>query len=172
MYVNDPADFSVELLYARKPFWSMSGFNPSGPGVEIEIDIDAPREAVWQRLVDHAGMGDWCLFKGSVLREGAEDVNGPGCLRELTAPGMQITEEIVGWDEGHHYCYRLLTGAPFKWHRGDVYLREMDRKTRVRWVIRFESWIPLTGRVIAWLLSMVFSRALNELKGRLESGKR
>ena len=172
MYVNDPAGFSVEMLYARKPFWSISGFNPSDPGVEIEIDIDAPREAVWHCLIDHPAIGDWCLFNGSVLREGVEDMNGPGCLRELTAPGMRITEEIVAWDEGHHYSYRLRTGAPFKWHRGDVYVREMDGKTRVRWVIRFESWIPLTSKVTAWLLSLVFSRALSKLKGRLEAGKR
>lgn len=29
MYVNDLYDFSVEMLYARQPFWSLSGFNPN-----------------------------------------------------------------------------------------------------------------------------------------------
>jgi catechol 2,3-dioxygenase-like lactoylglutathione lyase family enzyme/uncharacterized protein YndB with AHSA1/START domain len=167
MYVNDPAGFSIEMLYARKPFWSLSGFNPSDPGVEIEIDIDAPCETVWQHLVDHAGMGDWCLFDGAVLREGDESFNGPGCLRELTAPGMRITEEIVAWEEGHHYTYRLRTGAPFRWHRGDVLVREINGKTRVRWVIRFESWIPFTGKVTAWVLSLVFTRALKNLRHQL-----
>jgi catechol 2,3-dioxygenase-like lactoylglutathione lyase family enzyme/uncharacterized protein YndB with AHSA1/START domain len=170
MYVNDPAGFSVEMLYARRPFWSLSGFNPSDASVEIEIDIDAPREVVWQHLVDHAGMGDWCLFNGSVLREGAEAANGPGCLRELTAPGMRITEEIVAWDEGHHYTYRLRTGAPFRWHRGDVFVRDVYGRTRVRWAIRFESWIPFAGRVTALLLRLVFKRALKTLRDQLEAG--
>jgi hypothetical protein len=172
MYVNDPAGFSVEMLYARKPFWSLSGFNPSDPCVEIEIDIDAPREVVWQHLVDHAGMGDWCLFNGSVLREGDQAVNGPGCLRELTAPGMRITEEIVAWYEGHHYTYRLRTGAPFRWHRGDVFVEDVYGRTRVRWAIRFESWIPFTGRATALLLRLVFKRALKTLRDQLEAGGR
>lgn len=59
MYVNDPQGVSVEILNARKPLWSLSGFNPGGPYVENEICIAAAAGDVWQKLTDHAAMGSW-----------------------------------------------------------------------------------------------------------------
>ena len=168
MYVNDPQGFSFEMLNARKRLWSMSGFNVGGPYVENEIVIDAPVSDTWNRLIDHEGIGDWSLFTGKLLRPGEDSANGPGCIRELTAFCTRITEEVVAWDEGRHYAYRLRTGAPFRWHRGDVFVSEEHGKTRVRWAIRFESRIPFTGKITAWLLQKVFASALKNLKSQLE----
>jgi hypothetical protein len=168
MYVNDPHGFSVEMLYARRPLWSVSGFNAREPYVEIETDIRAPATAVWEALTDHAGIGSWSPFDGRVLRTGRHGANGTGCIRELSAPALRITEEITGWDEGRHYSYRLLSGAPFRKHRGDVYVSDTGGSTRVRWAIRFESWIPFSGKITAWLLGIVFRKALGTLKTQLE----
>jgi len=168
MYVNDPQGFSFELLNARKGLWSMSGFNPAEPYVANEILIDAPSAAVWERLIDHQRIGDWSVFRGRVLRRGGESGNGPGCIRELTAPGVRITEELVAWEEGRHYTYRLRTGAPFSWHQGDVFVSEEHGRTRVRWAIRFRPIIPFTGGLTAWLLGKIFARALRKLKSQLE----
>ena len=168
MYVNDQHGFSVEMLNARRAFWSISGFNAKQPYVELEIDIHAPAATVWSHLTDHAGIGNWSLFKGRVLRAGHSDPNGTGCMRELCAPGMRITEEIIAWEEGRHYAYQLRTGAPFKKHQGDVYVAANNGITRVRWAIRFESWIPFSGKITACLLGLVFRRALHKLKRQLE----
>ena len=168
MYVNDPQGFSVEMLNARKGLWSMSGFNTGEPYVENEIVINAPVSDTWNRLIDHEGIGNWSLFTGKLLRPGEGSPNGPGCIRELTAFGARITEEVVAWDEGRHYAYRLRTGAPFRWHRGDVFVSEEHGNTRVRWAIRFESRIPFTGKITAWLLQKVFASALKSLKLQLE----
>jgi hypothetical protein len=168
MYVNDPQGFSFEMLNARKGLWSMSGFNTGEPYVENEIVIDAPVIDTWNRLIDHEGIGDWSLFTGKVLRPGEDSANGPGCIRQLTAFGARITEEVVAWDEGRHYGYRLRTGAPFRWHRGDIFVSQEHGKTRVRWAIRFEPRIPFTGKITAWLLQKIFASALKNLKAQLE----
>lgn len=169
MYVNDRNDFSVEMLNARKALWTISGFNSHEPYVENEIEINAPAEEVWRQLTDHAGMGNWSPFKGRVLREGRDDSNGPGCLRELSAYGMRITEEITAWEPGRHYSYQLRTGAPFRKHQSDVFVSERNGRTHVRWTIHFDTWIPFTGRLTARLLRLVFKRALTTLKSQLES---
>ena len=168
MYVNDQHGFSVEMLNARKAFWSISGFNSREPYVENEIEINAPARRVWQQLTDHAGIGTWSLFKGRVLRAGHIDPNGLGCIRELSAPGLRLTEEITGWEEGRHYSYQLRSGAPFRKHQGDIFVTEKGGSTHVRWAIRFESWIPFSGRITAGLLTWVFGRALRNLKKQLE----
>ncbi len=170
MYVNDPQAFSVEMLSARKALWSLSGFNPGEPYVENEIFINASTEQTWNKLIDHSGLGNWTLFNGSVLRPGTDSANGPGCIRELTTLGTRITEEVVAWDEGKHYTYKLRTGAPFKWHQGDIFVSEENGITKVRWAIRFHSRIPFTGKLIAVAMKFIFKRALKNLKRQLEYG--
>ena len=168
MYVNDQHGFSVEMLNARKAFWSISGFNSHEPYVENEIEINAPAHRVWRQLADHAGIGTWSPFKGRVLRAGHPDPNGLGCIRELSAPALRLTEEITGWEEGRYYSYQLRSGAPFRKHRGDVFVTDKGGSTHVRWAIRFDSWIPFSGRITAWLLAWVFGGALRNLKKQLE----
>ena len=80
MYVNDTHRFSVEMLLARKKLWHISGFVTQEPYVDINIDINAPADKVWDLITDHSGMGEWSIFDGKVLREGTDSVNGPGCL--------------------------------------------------------------------------------------------
>jgi uncharacterized protein YndB with AHSA1/START domain len=137
--------------------------------VAIETDIDAPAGDVWRQLTDHAGMGNWSLFQGRVLREGREDPNGSGCIRELSAPAVRLTEEVTAWEAGRHYAYQLRTGVPFRKHQGDVFVSENGHSTRVRWAIRFEPVVPFTGMLTAWLLRLIFKRALTTLKSQLES---
>jgi catechol-2,3-dioxygenase len=168
MYVNDPRRFSVEMLYARRRFWWLSGFSATEPYVENEIHIEAPAAVVWRYLTDHAGAGEWTPFRGRVLREGSVDPNGLGCLRELSAFGARLTEEVTAWSEGYHYAYQLRTGAPFRRHQGDIFLFEENGGTRVRWAIRFESWIPFAGRPLALLMRLLFGHALRNLKTLLE----
>ena len=169
MYVNDPQDFSVEMLNARQWLWSLSGFNPAEPYVANEVSIRAPAERVWQRLLDHGNMGSWSPCKSRILRPGEDRAEGPGCLRELSWHGLRATEEVVAWEEGRHYRYRLRTGAPFTWHQGDFFLREREGAIEVRWVIRFESWLPLFGRIAAWAMQRVCRRALGRLQQQLET---
>ncbi len=168
MYVNDLDGFSIEMLYARSALWRLTGFSPGEPYVGREVLINAPPEAVWERLIDHANLGAWSPFRGKVLRPGHESPDGPGCLRELRAFGLRLTEEVVDWDEGRRYTYRLRTGAPFRWHQGDLILTAEKGATRVRWAIRFEAWLPLTGRVTAWALGILVGNSLAGLKRQLE----
>jgi catechol 2,3-dioxygenase-like lactoylglutathione lyase family enzyme/uncharacterized protein YndB with AHSA1/START domain len=169
MYVNDRHGFSVEMLHARRALWSLTGFAPAEGYVVNEIEINAPAEEVWRQLTDHAGLGNWSIFSGRVLRPGQPDPNGTGCIRELTAPGVRITEEVTRWEEGSHYSYQLRTGAPFRKHQGDVFVAAAGGGTRVRWAIRFDSWIPFSNRITAWLLGVVFRQGLRKLKRRMET---
>ena len=99
---------------------------------------------------------------------GPHHPNGKGAVRELTAPGLRIVEEITAWEEGRRLTYQLRSGAPFARHQGDIFVSEESGITRVRWAIRFQSWIPFSGKITAWLLQRVFGRALRNLKTSLE----
>lgn len=169
MYVNDSDGFSVEMLYARKPLWWLSGFSPGEPYVESELRISASPALVWSRLTDNGNLGRWSVFRSRVLRPGRDTPDGEGCLRQLSICGLRFVEEVVDWHEGSRYRYRLRSGAPFSWHQGDVFLSEENGATRVRWAVRFESRIPFTGRMLGWILERAFSYSLARLKRQLES---
>jgi catechol 2,3-dioxygenase-like lactoylglutathione lyase family enzyme len=171
MYVNDRHGFSVEMLMVGKRFWSILGFKPAEAYVENEIEMNAPASEVWTQLTDHASIGNWSTFTCKVLRSGREDPNGIGCVRELIAPGVRILEEVTAWDEGgRHYAYQLRSGAPFRKHQGDIFVTEDGQgRSRVRWAIRLDCWIPFSGKLIAWLLERVFKRELRKLKSRVEA---
>ena len=85
---------------------------------------------------------------------------------------MKITEQIESWEPDEmHYTYKLLSGAPFKKHRGDIYVTDNEDDTvNVRWAIRFDSWIPLSGKPTAFALGTIFKRDLKGLKKLAEKG--
>ncbi len=108
-----------------------------------QINVVALSKCHWGLITDHSGLGEWSIFDGKVLREGTDSVNRPGCLRELKGFGgaMKITEQIEPWEPDEiHYTYKLLSGAPFKKHRGGIYVTENKvDSVKVRWAIRFDS---------------------------------
>jgi catechol 2,3-dioxygenase-like lactoylglutathione lyase family enzyme/uncharacterized protein YndB with AHSA1/START domain len=168
MYVNDSDGFSVEMLAARRQLWSLSGFNPGIPYVENEIWINAAPEKVWDAITDHASMGNWSAFSGSLLQPGEKDINGVGAMRQLKGLGLTIDEEVTDWLAPERYTYRLRKGAPVKNHRGDITLTPANNGTKVRWTIQFESTIPLGGKATAISLRTAFGSALKRLKAQLE----
>ncbi len=167
--VNDADGFSVRLLTARPGLWFLSGFKPGIPYVENEIWIDASAEKVWEKITDHANMGDWCLFAARLLRQGETDSNGTGAVRELQGLGLKFTEEILAWQPASQYSYRLTAGAPIKDHLGNVMLTPKSGGTTVRWTIQFKSRIPGAGKPLALQLRLIFGKALRRLKQQLET---
>ena len=142
--------------------------NPDFSYVKNEVWIAAPPEQVWPVIIDHAAMGDWMPFKGRLLREGEEERNGKGAIRELSWLGIKIVEEVTESQSEKGYTYRLKGGAPIKEHRGDIILTEVNGGTRLRWNIEFKSNIPGTGGALAGFLKITFKRALLKLKSILE----
>jgi len=168
MYVNSQEGFSVELLYSRKPFWSLTGFSPQYAYVENEIVIDAPPEKVWAVLSEHDRMGDWCLFKGKQIKEGSPDPRGKGARRVMRGLGMKILEEVNDWTPPRRFGYTVLKGGGVKKYQGDLVLTPEGGATRLRWSIRFRSKTPGGGKPAAWLLKKIFASAVKRLKAKVE----
>jgi hypothetical protein len=76
------------------------------------------------------------------------------------ASGVGVTEEIVGWDPLSRYAYRLISSAPLSNDTGEVSVTADGRGSRVRRAVRFRSRLPLTGPLIATLVSHPIARAL------------
>lgn len=140
MYVNDPQGFSVELLQIKESFDGDLGFLPADPDtvVTVSIDIAAPAQLVWEKLIDHEHIGDWWCYEGRLIESGSVDPSGPGAVRELSNMGERIVEQVMAWVPLRRLDYRAVKGAPFDYHFARVELQPIDeRLTLLTYNIRF-----------------------------------
>ncbi len=167
-YVNDPQQFSLELMRMSR-FWDKHwGFTPvpitrrpqpDTHAIEQTVHVAAPPNVTWQVIADHEAMSEWAGI-GPVRRilDGAPEPNGRGAQRVLNIGG-KIIEQVIADNPPSSYRYRIIKGSPFVCHQGELLLRPHGDGTAVTWKIRFRPRIPFTGRLIA----AGFSRALNRM---------
>ncbi|MEB3980953.1 SRPBCC family protein [Mycobacterium sp. 663a-19] len=179
-YVNDPQQFSIELLWMAPAADRFFGFRPKPldrrPDTDTSqarrsVTIDAPADKVWAVISDHEGMADWTPFK-TVRRiaDGAPEADGRGSERMLTGPTGSFVEQVVHYEAPRVYRYRIIEGSPFVCHQGEIRLEPRAGRTELTWTIRFRSRLPGTGRPLAAGFSRVLDRILHtSLKPYIEA---
>jgi len=175
MYVNDPQGFSFELLSVRPYYDGQMGFTPKhfDTLVHHQVLIDAPRELIWAVLANHAGIGDWWCYKGKLLKEGHEHPAGVGALRQLTRFGEKVVEEVMTFEPKQRMDYRLISGAPVKFHFGRIDLStSADGRVFVDYSIRFKARIPGTQWLMRLIIGGRMKRATERLKTLCEQRSR
>jgi catechol 2,3-dioxygenase-like lactoylglutathione lyase family enzyme len=168
VYVNDPQQFSVEIVHLSKVSDKHWGFTPipitrrrqpDTHAFEQTVHIAARPDVIWQVISDHEAMSHWAGI-GPVRRivDGETEPNGRGSQRALNIGG-NIIEQVIADNPPDSYRYRIIKGSPFVCHQGELLLRPHGDGTAVTWKIRFRPKIPGTGRLIA----AGFSRALKRM---------
>jgi uncharacterized protein YndB with AHSA1/START domain len=180
VYVNDPQQFSIELLqmapraerfFGFRPLPTSKRPDPDTRAIRRSVRIDAPAEAVWAVISDHEGMPAWAPFK-SVRRiaDGAPERDGRGSQRAMSAPSGGIVEQVVHYEPPRLYRYRVTKGSPFVCHQGEIRLTPRGERTDLTWTIRFRPKVPGTGRLLAAGFSRVLDRIMRtRLKPIVES---
>jgi uncharacterized protein YndB with AHSA1/START domain len=137
--------------------------------ISLEIHIDAPRERVWDTLVDHGRMAEWYPAKEIILRRpGHPDPNGLGAQRVVRQSGLAIEEVVTAFKPCEHFEYSAIEGAPFLDHTADVILISEPDGTRVRWSTRLRPRVPGTGWIVKSNIVRTLQRAMAGLKSSVE----
>lgn len=133
--------------------------------ISLEAHIDAPREHVWETLVDHERMPEWFPAKEVIRRHpGTPDPNGLGARRVVRMSGLLIEEVVTAFKPGEHLEYSVIEGAPFVDHMADVILMDEGGGTRVRWSTRLRPLLPGTGWIVKNNVARMLQRAVSGLK--------
>jgi uncharacterized protein YndB with AHSA1/START domain len=122
--------------------------------------FEAAPERVFAAITDHAGFGKWMKADIRVERPGEPPPNGLGAVRAVRARGLTVREEVVGWETARAMDYRVVSGAPFRNHRGEIRLTPDGSGTRVDYRIRFEWPWYLGGGVVGRLLAATLEREI------------
>ncbi len=138
--------------------------------IGLEIHIDAPRNRVWEILVDHERMPEWFPAREVIRRRAGEpDPDGIGARRVVRISGLAIEEIVTAFKPCEHLEYSVTEGAPFVDHTSDVILVSEGDGTRVRWCARLRPLIPGTGWLVQSNLTRTLKRALSGLKRKAET---
>lgn len=140
--------------------------------VEVEQVVEAPIETVWDRYTDHVSWTRWAgMGRVRLVREGARERNGTGCVREFSNLGFRVREEVLDFEPPRRMTYRVVSGGlPMREHLGEVRFEPCERGTRVVWRCRFEPGVPLLGGLLAAFIARLFRRALASLARQDLSG--
>jgi hypothetical protein len=145
------------------------------PRVEVTRKIEAPAEAVFDLLADHA---NYDRFRGirrsELLREGDPAPNGVGALRRVWVGPLRFDEEITAYKRPSRLDYLIVrVNVPFEHERGQIRLSQENGATRVEWTSVFRIPTRVIGRVQeriwAPVLGRGFRRVLEDVERALDS---
>jgi hypothetical protein len=131
--------------------------------------FDAAPERVFALLTDHVGFGRALGEDIRLEREGVPPPNGLGAMRVIHARGLTIREEVVGWEPARLMAYRVVSGAPFRDHLGEIRLVPEGDGTRVDYRIRFQWPGHLGGAIVGGLLARMLERQIGAGIARMAS---
>jgi uncharacterized protein YndB with AHSA1/START domain len=138
--------------------------------IRVEAMIDVEPMLVWAALADHENMHKWMNVQKVVrCRPGLLEPDGVGAVRRLYATGRVMEERITKFEPGRCLEYDVLKGAPGWVPHGQVTLTPIrDGGTLVCWKVTLHPYVPSTGWLIKRFLERSLTRALEQLKDRLE----
>ena len=139
----------------------------------VTTEVAAPIASVFNRVSDHAQLGNWSgLGVSRLLRSGDTAANGRGAVRGIRGPLGEIHEEVTDFVPNTSYRYRVIKGLPVSCYTAEVAVEPCtvngQAGTRVHWEVRFRSRIPGLGGVLQRVLHKKIAGALVGLKATLE----
>lgn len=152
--------------------------------VDVRVLINAPIEKVFDAVSDHEGYKNLIgVLSAKLLKNGDNEKNGNGAIRQIDAPGVTFIEEISAFKKNHSYEYKVLecyvnlgflrVTIPLIHELGRITCQEKDGGVEVNWISMIDLNIPLakeiTTKIFAFNGSEAFLFMLRQLKYKLEA---
>src|SRR3989337_2026916 len=139
--------------------------------VKKSIIINTPRDKVWKKISNIAGLSEWVLdVKKTVYLSKIK--RGVGTIRNITFnDGNQIEEHVVAWENKIFFSYLAVKGLPLRVYHATIAIEPQTRKlTRVTWQSYLNS-KKLTKKEFDGFVSFLgsfYQEYLENLKSKLE----
>ncbi|MEM7184123.1 MAG: SRPBCC family protein [Spirochaetota bacterium] len=141
--------------------------------IEVNEEYSMSKEAVWEKITDHASYKSYAALQDSLLvKEGESEKNGLKAVRKIVPNDkMYFLEEITAFDKYARFEYFIFeTSAPIKHHGGVVRLEETESGCKINWVSKFdmaEGTRPAMERAIKSSSTKMFQEILVGVKKTL-----
>jgi uncharacterized protein YndB with AHSA1/START domain len=146
--------------YIAATGWERSlGVHTMRRSIRVERRLDAPPEAVFEIVADHARYNRFDGIRRSELVEpGDSDPNGLGAVRWVWLGPLRFEEEITAFEPPRRldYLIRGVRALPFRHEGGSIRLEPDGTGTHAVWTSSFEIPIPVIGAA----MDRIFKRRL------------
>lgn len=138
----------------------------------------ASPEAVFETLTDHRAYPDYTpLRRVELEKEGELAPNGVGAIRVLHAIGPPLREEVVEYEPGKRFVYKLLSGAPVRDQVGTITIEPQEvegrQGSRVAYAIDTTPTVKVGGFAVVGVIKFgvkgLFGGAIKEAERRSAS---
>jgi uncharacterized protein YndB with AHSA1/START domain len=146
------------------------------PNVHVKVHINAPIEQVFDAISDHEQFlraDDGTAT--TLLRAGATERTGLGCLREVkVGRRARYLEEITAWQRPAYFEYTIRKASmPIRHEVSRLTFTAAAGGTDVEWTSRFAIPIPVIGGFLGAKAEKLYCKAFTSLlaaaKARLET---
>jgi hypothetical protein len=144
------------------------------PRIDLSVHVAAPLPRVFAAVSDHESFLRGGGARTEVVRPGALERNGLGCMREVrVGRRVRFVEEITAWSAPHSFEYLIREcSLPMRHLGGKLEFTPSHGGTEVAWTSDFEVPLPFVGRLVGraakFAGSRAFRRFLVAAKARLE----
>lgn len=137
--------------------------------ITLKRVFPAPIDVVFSALADHEHFGSIWSGQTSRIREGENEPNGRGSVRQIRQGWVRFEETTITHEPPHLIEYTITRGTPLKNHLGRIELSAGADGTHMNYVIRFECPIPFLGRKIAHDIERDFHSGIRAFAASLQT---
>jgi uncharacterized protein YndB with AHSA1/START domain len=125
------------------------------PSYDVRVRTAAPKEQVFALLADVTTWPRWAgpmVMAGWWGQEGDPAPGGIGAIRRVGSSRIAAREQITEFDPPNYLAYTILGRSPFRDYRAIVSIDADGDGSRITWAGAWDTVIPGTDRLLAWLL--------------------
>jgi uncharacterized protein YndB with AHSA1/START domain len=134
--------------------------------VHVEHDFDKPPERIFAHLAEHENLAELFGAKVTRLRDGDDERNGVGSVRQLQiGPLPPFEETVTEFVAPQRIVYRITKGSPLRGHVGTMTFAPTSAGgTRFVYDIRIASPIPGIAPIVHASLTRSIERSLPDVE--------
>jgi uncharacterized protein YndB with AHSA1/START domain len=134
--------------------------------VHIEHRFTKPPERIFAYVAEHENLAEVFGSRVTRLRDGEDERNGVGSVRELQiGPLPPFEETVTEFVPGERIVYRITKGSPLKGHVGVMtFAATPDGGTEFVYDIRLASAIPGVPLIVRTALTRSITQSLAKIE--------
>ena len=138
--------------------------------VKKSITINAPKEKVWSKISNIAGLPAWVIGVKKTTYI-SKKKRGIGVIRKITFnDSSTIEEHVVAWKNGEYFTYIATEGLPLRAYVATISIKSINNKTQLTWksYINTKKMSSLQFREFLAFMGSFYEKSLENIRKSLE----
>ncbi|TBW57930.1 SRPBCC family protein [Marinobacter halodurans] len=132
--------------------------------IEIQEQYDLPKDRVFALFSDHNRLGGVLGAPIKRIKDSNQaDPNGVGSVRRIGIGPLGLEETVIAFEQDALIEYTVTSASPIRNHLGRIRFNDVAGKTVVNYTIRFDDFIPFSGKVISAGLEQAIRRGMKKV---------